>query len=69
MGDKSDKKIGDKEINSIRAKIAQGILKKTYNVDESTVKSPHWSAKALQKTAKSKVGKFLDKSKKWKQNG
>ena len=66
MGDKSDKKIGDKEIDRVRAKIAEGILKKTYNVDESTVRSQHWSAKALQKTAKSRVEKFLDKSKKWK---
>ena len=66
MGDKSDKKIGDKEINTIRAKIAQGILKKTYNVDESTVRSPHWSAEALKKTAESRLNKFLKKSKKWK---
>ena len=66
MGDKSDKKIGDKEMDTIRHKISTGILKKTYNVDESTVRSPHWSAEALQKTAKSRVRKFLDKSKKWK---
>jgi|LULM01.1.fsa_nt_gb hypothetical protein len=66
MGDKSDKKIGDKEMDIIRHKISTGILKKTYNVDESTVRSPHWSAEALQKTAKSRVRKFLDKSKKWK---
>ena len=66
MGDKSNKKIGDQDINTIRRKIAQGILKKIYTVDKSTVESPHWSAKALQKTAMSKVKKFLKKSEKWK---